>query len=92
MRTNRKTLEAIVGWINTAIGIPEGSQLWTTRDGKNHATIGMMYLDHNISGFQLERMSNDGGGVTIIIYRSPASSMENQLRAFHRGLTYSVNP
>lgn len=50
--------------LNAALGLPETP--WIARaDGKgSRAQVGNIHLDHNIGGWQVQQMFNDGGGVT----------------------------
>ncbi len=85
-RTSAITLEAITRMINRAAG--STAPLWRTEGGKNIATVGAFTLDYGCGGWELHLVSNESGAVEVIIHRCPASAMEDQLRAFHKGLTF----
>ena len=85
-RITRRNLEAQIDSINKALG--HTGPLWQTIDGRNVATVGMLALDGAYGGWHVERMSNTGGGVSIIghSYRMTARECWYMLRGMSDAL------
>jgi hypothetical protein len=86
MATSKKELEALVDLINIATNSP--TVPWTrTADGLR-ANIGNYHISGAYGGVQLQRMMNEGGGVTCPIGLGFCSKRElaDRLRAFLRGI------
>ena len=65
MRVTKKQLESIVERINAITGSPKESYSKDSK-GKYKANPGNFHLSGAYGGWQLQRICNDGGGVTTI--------------------------
>ena len=84
-RITEKQLQAVVDLINRETRSPEKS--WITVDGKNIAQPGNYHLDWAYGGVQLARMSNTGGGVSIVISGfGTKRELYDKMHAFRAGL------
>lgn len=81
-RTTRGQLQAQVDQLNKALNRP--LEPWRKGDAPGcRANIGNLHLDHNIGGWQVQEMCNEGGGVTCPLgdYRFSAGELWHVLRA-----------
>lgn len=62
-RTTQKHLESQINALNKALGLPMATYTKGT-DGLYKANIGNLHLDHNLQGWQVQQLINDGGAVT----------------------------
>jgi 2,4-dienoyl-CoA reductase-like NADH-dependent reductase (Old Yellow Enzyme family) len=81
-----KMLQGLCDHINRITKSP--MMPYTHADGKVTANIGCYYIDAAYSGFQLVRMSNEGGGVSQPLGGGFCTKRElyNQMRAFISGI------
>lgn len=88
MKTTRKTLEAIAGWINDATKSPK--EPYSRKRGKLVANVGNFHISGAYGGFCLHRMHNESGGVTTPLDAGhiPARELEGKMRAFLAGLDF----
>jgi len=63
MRITRKHLDAKIGILNRMLDAPEASYI-KQEDGRYKAQIGNYCLEQSLTGYQIHRISNDGGGVS----------------------------
>ena len=81
-RTTRKILETLLGYFAQDRGLPCGH--WAKGDdGKYHATIGGVALDHNgvYGGYEIQQIMNEAGGIRVLSGgRKSAREMEAWLR------------
>ena len=83
-RITESNLEALVARINDATGSP--SEPYTKQpDGRYLAQIGNYHLDIAYGGYALDRMVNEGGGVSVIIGRGTKRELWDKMHAFLRG-------
>lgn len=61
---------------------------WSQVDGKNKANIGNHHLSFAYGGVELDRMQNEGGGITCPIGsgHEPKRSLANKMWAYLAGL------
>ena len=86
-RIRESTLQALTNRLNKLTGSPTES--WTKNgDGQYKANIGNYHIDHAYGGVSLERMMNDGGGVTCPLGLGHVSKRElyEQIHAYIRGI------
>lgn len=62
-RTTRAQIQAKCDALNRALGLPEAAYTQGV-DGHYKANVGNIHLDHNIGGWAIEQMGNEGGGIT----------------------------
>lgn len=69
--------------LNAALGLPAEPYSRKPGDDRMTANIGCLCLDHNIGGWTVHQICNDGGGVTTPLgdYRHSAGDMCHVLRA-----------
>lgn len=82
-RITPTNLRALVDRINRTTGSPmtHGEMVGS----KYRCNPGHFCLDKNIGGWSLERVCNDGGGVTTILPRGTARELWDQGHAFLKG-------
>lgn len=85
-RITVKTLRAMCDNLNRMTGSPMES--WKTVDGRNVAQIGNYHIDCAYSGYQINRMMNEGGGVTTPVGLGFGTAREtyDKIRAYMAGL------
>lgn len=83
-RISEKQLKALVDRINAATGSPMKGYV-KQLDGRYKAQIGHYHLDINIGGTALERIVNEGGGVTQVLHRGTKSDLWDRAQAFLKG-------
>jgi hypothetical protein len=86
-RITDKHLKSLVDYINTITDSPKESYK-LGQDGRYHAQIGCYCLDYAYSGVQLQRICNDGGGVSQPIGGGYGTKRElyEKLQAYIRGI------
>lgn len=82
-RITVSNLRALVDRINRTTGSPMAHGHIEGKAYKAH--VGHYCLDKNIGGWSLERIVNEGGGVTTIIHRGTAREVWDQGQAFLLG-------
>lgn len=83
-RITESNLKALVLRINEATGSPV--EPYTKQPGGRYkARIGNYHLDIAYGGYALDRMVNDGGGVSVIIGRGTKRELWDKMHAFLRG-------
>lgn len=84
-RITKQDLQSVVDRINRVTGSP--MEPWTRTDTTFTANIGNYHLSWAYGGVCLERMHNDGGGVSSVIsgYRSKRE-LYDRMQAFLSGL------
>ena len=84
-RITESNLKALVRRINEATGA--AIEPYTKQpDGKYKANIGNYHLDIAYGGYALDRMVNDGGGVTVVISRGTKRELWDRMHAYLAGL------
>lgn len=85
-RITDKQLNALCARINEATGSPATG--WQTVDGRNRANVGHYHISHAYGGVNLERMSNESGGVScpLGLGHRPKRELWGQMHAFLAGL------
>lgn len=61
-KTTRAQIESKCQALNRLLGMP--TEPYTEVGGKYRANIGNIHLDHNSTGWQVQQMHSDSGGVT----------------------------
>ena len=83
-RITESNLKALVLRINEATGSPV--ETYTKQpDGTYKAQVGNYHLDFAYGGVALDRMFNEGGGVSVIIGRGTKRELWDKMHAFLRG-------
>lgn len=87
-RITINTLKALCEHLNTITNSP--LQPYTRSAEGFNANIGNFHISQAYGGFCLQRMVNDGGGVTCPLSQGhiPARELYNQMQSFIRGLEY----
>ena len=64
MRTTKKQLEAQLERTSKALGVPVNK--WERIGDRNVAKVGALALDKCYQGWQIQRIQNEGGGVSVL--------------------------
>jgi len=86
-RISEKQLKSLVDYLNKLTNSPTESYT-KGEDSRYHANIGCYVIDSAYSGWQLQRISNEGGGVSQPIgggYDTKREAYE-KISAFIRGI------
>lgn len=83
-RITESNLKALVLRINEATHSPVDAYV-KQQDGRYKAQIGNYHLDIAYGGYALDRMVNEGGGVTVVIGRGTKRELWDKMHAFLRG-------
>jgi hypothetical protein len=86
-RITEKMLQSLVDYLNQITNSPATSYS-KGEDGRYHANIGAYCLDFAYSGVQLQRICNDGGGISTPLGGGFNTKRElyNKLHAYLRGI------
>lgn len=60
-RVSRQLLQNKIDALNRRLNRPV--EPWVTVDGRNVAQVGNLHFDHQLGGWRIEEMANDGGGI-----------------------------
>ena len=83
MRVTEKDLKAVCARINAITGSPDKPYI----DGV--AQIGNYHVSGAYGGWELQRMCNKSGGITVVISGyQPKKDLYHQMHAFISGLNY----
>jgi len=85
-RITEKDLQAVCDRINRVTGNPLAAYARTETGCK--ANVGNYHLSHAYGGVELQRMHNDGGGVTTPLHTGhvPKRELYNAMHAFLAGI------
>ncbi len=86
-RITSRDLDGVLMRINLTFG-EEPAGYTREADGRFHANVGTFVIDGAYGGWELQRMMNEGGGVSDVLGTGHVSRRElyHQLHAFLRGI------